>query len=513
MTNVFIVLIYAPFLIIMATLSIAVFFRKGSQAFIRQCRFFYVLIDGWLICEMLFFVISDPYARRFVFDLKLAFVAFLPVAMLFLMLVFFRLDAQLPRSLPWALCIIPSITSVLGATTLWHSMLITELTIHTVASVTVMDLVRAPWFYVHMVYSQMLNIVAGIVIIYRYRTLPQAYRGGSVLFFIGLGVYAFFTLIATFLVPQNSNIDFNIVGACLAAFFFYLVTLVNGRIDCLRVDSRGIFHSLDEPVFILDMRGKIMDKNAAAGRILRNFSGDSGLLSIEKLFDDMEQQRLLTRRINERDATQDLYFLDIRPPRVFQMHSRPMLDRNHILAGRYLILTDVTNDRMFADRIWEMGGVDSLTGIGNRYKYRTSMREVDASGILPLSVVLCDICGLKAVNSEYGYYEGDMRIKVAAEGLLACCPEDGIVTRIGGDRFAMILPGLDKQSAEKIARETQSWIEKSWEISSWPKVVLSAVTKTDVRENINLLIRQVTADSVLRASGQTADENQADREG
>ncbi|MFN2363953.1 MAG: GGDEF domain-containing protein [Halarsenatibacteraceae bacterium] len=65
-------------------------------------------------------------------------------------------------------------------------------------------------------------------------------------------------------------------------------------------------------------------------------------------------------------------------------------------------------------------------------------------------ILVADLDKLKPINDEFGHPEGDKYIKAAAAVLKSITRDDDIVARIGGDEFAVILPGMTCQQAEKI---------------------------------------------------------------
>ena len=71
-----------------------------------------------------------------------------------------------------------------------------------------------------------------------------------------------------------------------------------------------------------------------------------------------------------------------------------------------------------------------------------------------------DINGLKMMNDALGHGAGDQVIKDTANLLKKCCRPEDIIGRIGGDEFAILLPGADLDVTEQVFRKFKSAIEE-----------------------------------------------------
>ncbi len=66
---------------------------------------------------------------------------------------------------------------------------------------------------------------------------------------------------------------------------------------------------------------------------------------------------------------------------------------------------------------------------------------------------MLDVDRFKRVNDSLGHAAGDRALADIAEVLLARARETDVVARIGGDEFALVLPGCDVTEALAVADE------------------------------------------------------------
>jgi diguanylate cyclase (GGDEF)-like protein/putative nucleotidyltransferase with HDIG domain len=67
-----------------------------------------------------------------------------------------------------------------------------------------------------------------------------------------------------------------------------------------------------------------------------------------------------------------------------------------------------------------------------------------------LAVVLCDLDGFKQVNDRYGHMVGNQVLRAFARKLRLACREYDYISRMGGDEFVIIAPGLKTTDVENV---------------------------------------------------------------
>jgi len=113
-------------------------------------------------------------------------------------------------------------------------------------------------------------------------------------------------------------------------------------------------------------------------------------------------------------------------------------------------LHDITNRKKTEKDLLYMIYHDYLTELYNRRFFEEALKRIDTEENLPISIIMCDVNGLKLVNDSFGHTVGDDFLKKAAEIIKKACREDDIVARLGGDEFAVILQKTDSVETQQI---------------------------------------------------------------
>ena len=108
---------------------------------------------------------------------------------------------------------------------------------------------------------------------------------------------------------------------------------------------------------------------------------------------------------------------------------------------------DVTEARLFRDRLQHEATHDPLTGLPNRALF-TERLDAAASG--QCALLLIDLDDFKLINDVHGHPAGDAVLVAVAERLRGCSRPGDTPARLGGDEFAVVLPGADRAEAERV---------------------------------------------------------------
>ena len=120
------------------------------------------------------------------------------------------------------------------------------------------------------------------------------------------------------------------------------------------------------------------------------------------------------------------------------------------VTGAVLVGRDLTARKEAEEIIRFISLHDALTGLYNRTYFEQKMLSLESSESVPVAMMICDLDGLKFLNDTLGHKIGDNVLIKAAQVLENCCGEESILSRIGGDEYAIIIQNSTQSQVESV---------------------------------------------------------------
>jgi diguanylate cyclase (GGDEF)-like protein len=246
-----------------------------------------------------------------------------------------------------------------------------------------------------------------------------------------------------------------------------------GRVDEALVDfgiAQTYFERERSPRFLETIAGERAETYAAQGRWQEAFATSTQRLELSRELDRKLEQEV-TARIRVQFDSERTERENAALQRENALRERSLRDAERIRAlqataialGGALMAGLIWLAWRFRRRAGEMGRLamtDELTGLLNRRAVLDRLRnrlDADAAAAVPL--IMFDIDRFKSINDRLGHEIGDTVLCAVAEGVREALGDSGVVGRIGGEEFLVLLENADRDAAMAVAERLRETVE------------------------------------------------------
>lgn len=154
-------------------------------------------------------------------------------------------------------------------------------------------------------------------------------------------------------------------------------------------------------------------------------------------------------------------------------------------------LTDITARKKAEAYLEYLGKHDVLTKLHNRAFYSEELNRLERNSLRPVSALVIDLNGLKEANDTLGHDAGDALLRRVGEVLNGVVKAPNHAARIGGDEFAILLPGADRQVAASVVETVYELLKINNQFySSAPLSIALGVATSEIGETMESLVRR-----------------------
>ncbi len=260
------------------------------------------------------------------------------------------------------------------------------------------------------------------------------------------------------------------------------------KLKLSELQYRNLFENSHVVLMVIDGSGKIVDANKTAlefygwsiDKIKTLFIQDINTLSkaeVDKEIENCLQKKKDHFNFKHRKSNGDIVDVEV--------YSGPIVidGTEYILSTIIDSTAKIKNEKYLLKKQEELTYVshhDFLTGLYNRFFFEEELKRLNTKRKLPMSIILGDLNDLKVINDTFSHIIGDELINEVASILKTAVREEDIVSRWGGDEFAILLPNTDRKTCEKVIRRIEKLCSKSKFQQILPSIALGYDTKTSI---------------------------------
>lgn len=446
-------------LILLIKFAVKRYSEKGVPYFLVAL----VLATVWVVAQALEISAVDLSTKLVWANITYIPSTLIPVAYFYLALQFTGLDSwSKKRWLLTFLLLMPLIYNILLWTNDFHGLIRQNILLDASGSISVIKKTYGPVFWIYSVYNYLLTIVTLAILIkamFRYKNKLERVHAFSLFMGLLLPVCSLFIYISK-IFPLK--IDPSPITIGLSAIIISWSILRYHLFDLVSFAHSMIIKEMSTGMIILDNARKVLEINPAAQKMLNisllqmsNNSIDTILISYPRMIDAYYHQVCKTTEIYIKTESSFNYC---------EVSLKKLANSDNIPVGWIYQIYDVTHRKLEEDKTKESATHDALTGLINRpYFEKVFSGSLEASRMSGtyLAVAYLDLDDFKLVNDTYGHYAGDVLLRAVSDRLKAVLKGSGIVSRYGGDEFAILFPSIDsRKTLDNIASAISSELDK-----------------------------------------------------
>ncbi|CEQ26310.1 sensor domain-containing diguanylate cyclase [Paraclostridium sordellii] len=258
-----------------------------------------------------------------------------------------------------------------------------------------------------------------------------------------------------------------------------------------------IINTIPDIIFYKDKQSRYLGGNKA---FFEGFFGKKKSEVIGKNDFELHQDKEVAKAFIERDQEilknkEDKYTeINIlnKDDKILYLESvkTPLINEKGEAWGIVGVARDMTKRKELEDMLTQMSYTDKLTGLYNRAYFEEQINKLDDNEYYPLTLIMGDLNGLKAVNDNLGHLEGDKLLVEIAKVLKESCRKEDLVFRWGGDEFIILLPNSDYKLGKEICNRIQLNCKNTDKTPIPLSISLGVSTKINKQKDIDEILKE-----------------------
>lgn len=264
-----------------------------------------------------------------------------------------------------------------------------------------------------------------------------------------------------------------------------------------------VFHNAVEGMFTTTLDGKLLHANQALLHIL-GYNTDAELrqaiatTGMARFYADPSERQLMLQQLQQGDK-QSFEMRGLRADNspfwaLMSVRLSPATKQRPAFIHGSVI--DITQQKLAHEQLAYLANHDALTALYNRYYFEQQLQQLCQQRIPQGCVLFIDVDQFRLINISCNHQAGDVLLKQLSELLKRTLNHNGIMARLDGDEFALLLSDTSSNEAFSLSYRLLDAVREFrfiWRDSVYPVSVSIGITEISADDNPDTLLKKAEA--------------------
>ncbi len=342
-------------------------------------------------------------------------------------------------------------------------------------------------FHIHIVFN-IIMILATIFLLFRKcKEAPKVYlnRYYGPIFSMVLTVVIYCVYIAGY-IPLS--VDPSLLLYVLVGLILYFYTFNYLPSVTVEITRNMILQYMKDPIILFDYEGRLVAHSEQMHDLMPDFRFNDDV-TIERFVKENGFSGLNGTNLNQEI---DWVYQENGITRIYQCQLNCMKDDEQKLVGKLFMFHDVTDVRQTFFEFEKSMLFDSVTGFYNKQSFLTQIPQWNIPEYWPVSVAVCNVDGMNAINEAYGTAFGDAVMRNISRYIRRRVGDKVFCAKIDNGDIVIVLEGMYNADAATLLDAIEDDIQDFYE--NMPvSIEFGVATKEDTEKSIEKILQDARA--------------------